>query len=93
VDIESALELEALVAALRTLPQVTQRVFVLRKVYSWSCEQIAARVGLSEAAVVQHLVAAALACMRAAIEPLEYPTVAMSNASHTRAMERRDSVH
>jgi len=86
VDIESAVELEALVAALRTLPQVTQRVFVLRKVYSWPHEQIAARAGLSEAAVVQHLVAAALACMRAVIEPLEYRTVATDNASHTPAM-------
>ena len=65
MDLESADdELEALVATLRTLPQMTQRVFVLRKVYSWSHEQIAAGVDLSEAAVVQHLVVAALTCMR-----------------------------
>jgi len=67
VDLESADdELEALVATLRTLPQMTQRVFVLRKVYSWSHEQIAAGLDLSEAAVVQHLVVAALTCMRSA---------------------------
>ncbi len=67
VDLESADdELDALVATLRTLPQITQRVLVLRKVYSWSHEQIAARVDLSESAVVQHLVVAALTCMRSA---------------------------
>jgi DNA-directed RNA polymerase specialized sigma24 family protein len=73
VDIESAVELEALVAAVRTLPRMTQQVLILRKVHSWPVERIAARVRLSEAEVLQHLVAAVRACVRGVIEPQAPP--------------------
>jgi hypothetical protein len=76
VDLESAAELEALVAVVRTLPQKTQQVLILRKVYSWPVERIAERALLSEAAVLRHLAtaardleAAARACTRGIIEP------------------------
>ena len=59
IDLESAVELEALVAAVRTLPQKTQQVLILRKVYSWPVERIAERALLSEAAVLRHLATAA----------------------------------
>jgi DNA-directed RNA polymerase specialized sigma24 family protein len=75
VDLESAVELEALVAVVRTLPQKTQQVLILRKGYSWPVERIAERALLSEAAVLRHLAtaardleAAARACTRGVIE-------------------------
>lgn len=75
MDLESAVELEALVAAVRTLPQKTQQVLILRKVYSWPVERIAERALLSEATVLRHLAIAAReleaalrACTRGVIE-------------------------
>jgi DNA-directed RNA polymerase specialized sigma24 family protein len=98
VDLESDVELEALVAAVRTLPPKTQQVFILRKVYSWPVERIAERALLSEAAVLRHLAtaareldAASRACTRRVIEPSACPTVTTDSASHTSAMRAPDT--
>jgi DNA-directed RNA polymerase specialized sigma24 family protein len=54
-------ELRHLVARVATWPAPMRQVFTLRKVYGLAPPQIARRLGLTDAQVERHLIAAALA--------------------------------
>ncbi|HVO45090.1 MAG TPA: sigma-70 family RNA polymerase sigma factor [Steroidobacteraceae bacterium] len=58
-------ELAMLVKAIQELPERCRQVFTLRKVYGYSQKEIAARLGISENTVEQHLTRAARLCARA----------------------------
>jgi len=58
-------ELAMLVKAIQQLPERCRQVFTLRKVYGYSQKEIAARLGISENTVEQHLTRAARLCARA----------------------------
>jgi RNA polymerase sigma-70 factor (ECF subfamily) len=58
-------ELALLSAAINELPAKCREVFVQRKVYGRSQKEIAARLGISENTVEQHLVKAARKCAQA----------------------------
>ena len=56
--------LTPLLRIVSTLPALTRRVFTLRKVYEYSADEIATRLGLSAEEVDAHLIQAAQACSR-----------------------------
>jgi len=58
-------ELAMLVKAIQELPERCRQVFTLRKVYGYSQKEIAARLGISENTVEQHLTRAARLCAQA----------------------------
>ena len=55
-------ELAIIVKAIQSLPERCRQVFTLRKVYGYSQKEIAAKLGISENTVEQHLTKAARRC-------------------------------
>ena len=58
-------ELALAVKLVRVLPAECRQVFTLRKVYGYSGRDIAARLGIPEHAVEEHLIQAARRCAQA----------------------------
>ncbi|HKT73445.1 MAG TPA: sigma-70 family RNA polymerase sigma factor [Steroidobacteraceae bacterium] len=63
--VNSHQELAMLIQAIQQLPERGRQVFTLRKVYGYSQKEIAARLGISENTVEQHLTKAARRCAQA----------------------------
>lgn len=62
LDVVDAEQCERLIARVQNLPAITRQVVVLRKVYGFTQEQIAAKLYLDAEEVLEHLTAAVRAC-------------------------------
>ncbi len=86
----AAAELERLASIVRGLPEVTRRVFTLRKVYECPQEEIATRLKLPLVEVEMHLIAGAKACSRAlGLAPSPAPAAPSGRSPWWRAARRR----
>jgi len=79
-SLRAAAEVHRLAMLAAALPTDTRRVFTLHKVYDLTLPEIATRLQLSERAVEQHLVTAALACAGASTAPAAHEDVVGANA-------------
>ena len=62
VAVASEQEFSVFCQAIRTLPRQCRRVMLLRRVYGLSQQEVAARLGISERTVENHIAKAAVAC-------------------------------
>ena len=87
--VESEQEFRVLCQAIRTLPRQCRRVLLLRRVYGLSQKEVAARLGISERTVENHIAKAAVACSDF-MEEHGFPRQSVAKALRKAQVRRHD---